>query len=115
MRLSNDKPTSKRPRKPRTAANACTTPATKPKAVKKTPIAYTPSARAAGLQGRLVLRAFVDVRGEVTKVKVLRSVGKAVDDPAAATLRTWTFDPAVACGKPVASQFTIARDFQLGD
>ncbi|MBL4688232.1 MAG: TonB family protein [Nannocystaceae bacterium] len=113
--LTNEKPrpAKSKPRKPRPASDGCTTPASKPKAVKKVPIVYTTAGRAAELEGRVVLRAFVGRDGKVTRVKVLKSIGKQVDEPAAAALRGWTFDPARACGKTVESQFTIARDFKL--
>lgn len=88
---------------------------TKPRPLRKVPVPYTRQARAARIEGRLVLRATVDRTGAVAKVTVVRSLGEPVDDPAAQALRAWTFEPATSCGRPVAGRFTIARDFTLGE
>lgn len=78
-------------------------------------MAYSRAARKAELEGRLVLRAQVDARGRVSDVTVLQGLGAPIDDPAVAAFRAWTFEPAMACGEPVSGQFTIARDYSLGD
>ncbi|HEX3758299.1 MAG TPA: energy transducer TonB [Kofleriaceae bacterium] len=98
------------------SAGACTEPPGKPEPTLKTEIAYTDEARASGIEGRLVLRVTVDASGLVTDVVVVNSVDPALDAAAIATVKTWRFRPALACGKPVAGgQYTIARRFVLGD
>jgi protein TonB len=95
---------------------ACTEPPGKPEPTLKTEIAYTDEARAAGVEGRLVLRVTVDAAGLVTDVVVVNGVDPALDAAAIATVKTWRFRPALACGKAVAGgQYTIARRFVLGD
>lgn len=97
-------------------AGACTEPPGKPEPTLKTDIEYTEEARAAGIEGRLVLRVTVDATGQVSDVAVVTSVDPALDAAAIATVKTWRFRPALACGKPVAGgQYTIARRFVLGD
>lgn len=97
-------------------AGACTEPPGKPEPTLKTEIEYTEEARAAGIEGRLVLKVTVDASGAVTDVTVAGSVDPALDAAAIATVKTWRFKPALACGKPVAGgQYTIARRFVLGD
>jgi periplasmic protein TonB len=97
-------------------AGACTEPPGKPEPTLKTDIEYTEEARAAGIEGRLVLKVTVDAQGSVTDVTVVTSVDPALDAAAIATVKTWRFKPALACGKPVAGgQYTIARRFVLGD
>ena len=97
-------------------AGACTEPPGKPEPTLKTDIEYTEEARAAGIEGRLVLKVTVDASGAVTDVVVVTSVDPALDAAAIATVKTWRFRPAQACGKPVAGgQYTIARRFVLGD
>jgi len=97
-------------------AGACTEPPGKPEPTLKTDIAYTDEARAAGIEGRLVLKVTVDASGAVSDVVVVNSVDPALDAAAIATVKTWRFRPALACGKPVAGgQYTIARRFVLGD
>lgn len=121
LTLSNQSTPEPRPsgrgRAPRasSAKPACDQANTKPRPRTKVPVRYTRAARAAGLHGRLILRATVDAKGAVTRVEVLRSLGPEVDEPATAALRAWTFDPATACGRPVTGRFTIARDFTLAD
>jgi protein TonB len=97
-------------------AGACTEPPGKPEPTLKTEIEYTEEARAAGIEGRLVLKVTVDASGSVTEVTVVGSVDPALDAAAIAIVKTWRFKPAMACGKPVAGgQYTIARRFVLGD
>jgi len=97
-------------------AGACTEPPGKPEPTLKTEIEYTEEARAAGIEGRLVLKVTVDASGAVTDVVVVTGVDPALDATAIATVKTWRFRPALACGKPVAGgQYTIARRFVLGD
>lgn len=97
-------------------AGACTEPPGKPEPTLKPDIAYTDEARAAGIEGRLVLKVTVDASGAVSDVTVVSSVDPALDAAAIATVKTWRFKPAQACGKPVAGGvYTIARRFVLGD
>ncbi len=101
---------------PHTDAAECTEPPGKPEPAQKTDIAYTEEARAAGIEGRLVLKVTVDAEGNVTDVKVVNGVDAALDAAAIQTVKTWRFKPAMACGKPVAGgSYTIARRFVLGD
>ncbi|HVV82035.1 MAG TPA: TonB family protein, partial [Kofleriaceae bacterium] len=94
----------------------CTEPPGKPEPVVKTEIEYIEEARAAGIEGRLVLKVTVDEHGNVTDVTVVSGVDGALDAAAVATVKTWRFKPAMACGKPVAGgTYTIARRFVLGD
>jgi protein TonB len=97
-------------------AGACTEPPGKPEPSLRTDIEYTEEARAAGIEGRLVLRVTVDAQGLVSDVAVVSTVDPALDAAAIAVVKTWRFKPALACGKPVAGgQYTIARRFVLGD
>lgn len=79
-------------------------------------IEYTQDARANGIEGRLILRITVGADGSVTNVDVQGSVDAALDAAAVAAVKTWTFKPAMRCGKPMAGGvFTLARRFELGD
>jgi protein TonB len=95
----------------------CNEPPSKPEPLVRThDIEYTDRARADGVEGRLVLRVTVAADGSVVKVEVLSPVEPALDAAAVATVQSWRFTPALACGKPVGGQtFTIARRFELGD
>ena len=65
---------------------------------------------------RPLLEVTVDADGNVSDVKVITGVDPALDAAAIATVKTWRFKPALACGKPVAGgTYRIARRFELGD
>ncbi len=79
-------------------------------------IEYTQEARANGVEGRLILRILVAADGSVADVQVQSSVDGALDAAAVAAVKTWTFKPAMRCGKPMAGGvYTLARRFELGD
>jgi protein TonB len=79
-------------------------------------IEYTTSARENGVEGRLVLTIIIGADGSVIDVKVDKSVDPSLDAAAVAAVKTWTFKPAMRCGKPMAGGvFRIAKTFELGD
>jgi TonB family protein len=79
-------------------------------------IEYTQDARANNIEGRLVLRIIVAADGSVSDVQVQSAVDPALDAAAVAAVKTWTFKPAMRCGKPMAGgAYTLARRFELGD
>jgi protein TonB len=83
---------------------------------RSTEIEYTQEARAGGIEGRLVLKIYIAADGSVEKVDVVSSVDPALDAAAIAAVKTWTFKPAIRCGKPMGGiAFTLARRFELGD
>jgi TonB family protein len=88
----------------------------KPEPVFKVEIEYPPSARAEGIEGRLVLRVFVAADGTVSKVDVVSGVEPGLDAGAVASVLKWRFKPSRRCGKPVeGGVYTLARKFELGD
>jgi protein TonB len=104
----------KPPPPPKETATECTEEATKPVPVVKTNPEYTDAARAAGIEGRLVVRVYVGADGSVTKVEVVSSVEPALDAAAIATIQKWRFTPAMKCGKGVdGGVFVFAQRFEL--
>jgi protein TonB len=105
--------------KDETAADApCNEEPTKPEAVVKTEINYAlhPQAQADGLEGKFRARLTIDENGEVSNIEVLTSLEPAFDAAIVASLKTWRFKPAMACGKAVGgATFLVARTFELGD
>lgn len=95
----------------------CDEPATKPKPVAKPrSIEYSDAARADGKEGRLLLQLTVGEDGSVSRVDVLSGVHPALDAAAIAAVKTWRFEPATRCGKPVSgATYKVARKFELGD
>jgi len=95
----------------------CTEAPSKPQPLTRpSEIEYTQDARANGIEGRLILRITVAADGSVADVQVQGPVDAALDAAAVAAVRTWTFKPAMRCGKPMAGGvYTLARRFELGD
>lgn len=95
----------------------CTEAPSKPQPLTRpSEIEYTQEARANGVEGRLILRIVVGADGAVADVQVQGSVDGALDAAAVAAVKTWTFKPAMRCGKPMAGGvYTLARRFELGD
>jgi protein TonB len=70
-----------------------------PKLVKKVEPVYPPLAAQARLQGIVIIEAYVDTRGFVKSVKVLR--GQALlDDAATEAVRQWRYQPLLLNGEP---------------
>jgi protein TonB len=97
--------------------DTCTEAPTKPVPVTRpSEIEYTQDARANNVEGRLVLRIVVGADGAVADVVVEKSVDPSLDAAAVAAVKTWTFKPAIRCGKGVAGGiFRLAKTFELGD
>jgi len=65
---------------------------------------YPEPALRRGIEGRVLLRLFVDEDGQVTKVEIARSSGHPIlDATAAKDVRKWRGKPAHRDGKPVAT------------
>lgn len=61
------------------------------------------STLAPGTKGDVVLDVVIDKGGKITSVTLVRGMNSAVDDSVIATVRQWTFSPAVKEGTPIAS------------
>lgn len=65
-----------------------------------------------GEYGKVLCALFIDARGVVERVEVLRSSGFArLDRAASVGLARWRFEPAVENGRPIASQFRHTVSF----
>lgn len=93
------------------AVDPCQEPPAKPKLLNLPQPAYTESARAAGVEGKVRVSITVDAAGQVTDVKVLQSLGHGLDEAALTAARSARFEAAIRCGKPSSSTFTIAMRF----
>ena len=74
---------------------------------------YTKEARAAKLQGTVVLWIIVGVDGAVTDAKVIKPFDKGLDENAVQAVKTWKFTPAVKAGKPVPCRLMVEVSFRL--
>jgi TonB family protein len=75
---------------------------------------YTPAARKAKIEGEVALSIVIDAQGNVTEVKQTSDpLGGGLDESAAATVRTWKFEPARRAGVPVAVKTRVKVTFKL--
>lgn len=73
---------------------------------------YPEMARAARVEGTVVVEAVLDISGRVTQLRVLRSV-PMLDPAALDAVRQWRYTPSLYGGHPVSVLMTITMRFQL--
>jgi protein TonB len=76
-------------------------------------IVYPEIARRVGLQGRVFVAAFIDEKGIVTKVELVKGIGLGCDEAAMAVVKETKFHPGKQRGKPVKTRLNIPIQFQL--
>ena len=83
-----------------------------PTLVKKVDPVYPEMARMAGIQGVVLLEATTDEKGNVVKVRVLKSIPE-LDQAAIDALKQWKYEPLIIEGKPKGVVFTVMIRFAL--
>lgn len=88
---------------------------TRPRVMKDVKPKYTDEARAAGIQGTVVLDVVVQEDGKVGEVKVAKSLDTTygLDDQAVNAMKQWLFSPGTKDDKPVAVRVEIEMTFRL--
>jgi TonB family protein len=87
--------------------------------VKAPKATYTPEpefseeARRAGFQGTVVLSLLLDKKGQVSRIRIEKPLGKGLDQQAVESVKTWRFNPATKDGEPVAVEMKVEVSFQL--
>ena len=85
-----------------------------PPSLKQHPDAvYPPEAQRAGLAGSVELEVTVDAAGHVSEARVVRPAGHGFDEAALVAVRSWTFEPALREGQPIASTVQLTYPFTL--
>jgi TonB family protein len=84
-----------------------------PSVIHKADPDYTREALDAKLQGTVVLNVKVLEDGTASDIKVVRGLGKGLDEKAVECVRKWRFKPGTRWGKAVASYATIEIAFHL--
>ncbi|MCX7419683.1 MAG: energy transducer TonB [Planctomycetia bacterium] len=75
---------------------------------------YPEEAKAARLQGRVVLSIRVGIDGRVESLKLLRSSGvTSMDESAMKTVKNWRFEPAKRFGRPIVMEIRHAIRFEF--
>jgi TonB family protein len=83
-----------------------------PTLIKKVDPVYPEAARKAGIQGVVLLEATTDEKGDVVKVRVLKSIPE-LDQAAIDALKQWKYEPVIIEGKPKGVVFTVTVRFAL--
>jgi len=73
---------------------------------------YPAAARAAGLQGTVVVEAFTNAQGEVVYARVKQSVPE-LDEAALTAARSWHYTPTLLDGVPTETLVTATIEFRL--
>jgi periplasmic protein TonB len=76
-------------------------------------IRYPEIAKLSGIQGRVIIQAFIDESGSVVQAKVLNGIGGGCDEMAIDAVKQTKFNPGMQNGKPVKVQVTIPILFKL--
>ncbi|HTW67357.1 MAG TPA: M56 family metallopeptidase [Bryobacteraceae bacterium] len=84
-----------------------------PKLLEKREPSYTDKARAAKIQGPVLLTIVVGTDHRAHEVKVTKSLDPGLDANAVASIKTWRFQPGMKDGKPVAVRAKIEVNFRL--
>jgi TonB family protein len=71
---------------------------------------YPAEAKAAGVEGVVILEILVNEEGQVSAAKVLRSV-PLLDEAALQAAREWRYAPTLVNGKPVPIKMTVTVNF----
>ena len=74
---------------------------------------YTPEARAAGIQGSVILCLTLDGFGRLEAVHIVQSLGFGLEEKAIDAVRRWQFKPALLDGKPVRVKESVEVPFAL--
>ncbi len=76
-------------------------------------ITYPEFAKRAGVQGRVLVKAFVRKDGTVAKVELIKGIGAGCDEEAMKAVKATKFSPGMQRNKPVRVQVTVPVYFKL--
>ncbi len=76
-------------------------------------IRYPQTARDAHLEGKVYLLAFINEKGHVDDVKVIKGIGLGCEQAAIEAIKHGKFNPAKNNGVPVKAKLTLAIDFKI--
>ena len=74
---------------------------------------YSDAARAARIQGTVVMQAVVHEDGSLSIVRIIQKLGFGLDENAQSALEQWRFRPAMQAGQPVAVSLNVEVNFIL--
>lgn len=84
-----------------------------PVLIYKTEPEYTAEAKAAKVQGPVVLNLIVNQQGLPENVRVVRSLNLGLDSNAIAVVRQYRFRPAIVNGQPIQKSVNVEVQYRL--
>ncbi|MGY3264980.1 energy transducer TonB [Lysobacter sp. HA35] len=85
-----------------------------PSAVSTPPPGYPEALACAGVGGTVQMRVLIGTDGHISQTEVVTGSGnRDLDAAAQAAARTWTFNPALQAGKPVAQWIAVPMTFHV--
>lgn len=76
-------------------------------------IVYPNEARSDLVEGKVIVKAFIDEAGSVRRVEIIKGIGSGCDEAAIAAVKSTRFRPGKMNGKVVKVQMTISIVFKL--
>jgi len=76
-------------------------------------ITYPSTAQKNGVQGKVYVLVYINEKGEVDDVKVVKGIGAGCDEEAANTIRKSKFTPGMNNGVAVKTKFSLAITFKM--
>jgi TonB family protein len=76
-------------------------------------VVYPKSAKEAGIEGQVVVKAIIDEKGNVAKTEILKSVTADLDKAAVNAIEKTKFTPAMKDKKPVTAEVVVPVKFKL--
>ncbi len=86
---------------------------TAPRVLHRAELQYTTDARAAHIQGNVVLQIVVTEAGRAASMRVISPLGHGLDEKATESVAQWEFAPAQKDSHPVSSRATLELRFRL--
>ena len=84
-----------------------------PHVLDRVPPRYTDAARAARVQGIVIVEAIIDEEGKVRNTRVLKGLPMGLDQAAVDAVAQWRFEPATRLGQPVSVYFILTVNFKV--
>ncbi|HEX7151482.1 MAG TPA: TonB family protein [Thermoanaerobaculia bacterium] len=86
---------------------------TQPEEIDRVVPRYPSRARAAGIQGAVVIRGIVRRDGTIDNVEVIKDLPHGLGDAAQDAVQRWRFRPATYRGEPIDVYYTVTVNFRL--
>jgi TonB family protein len=85
-----------------------------PRAVYTPEPEFSEAARKKRFQGTVLLNVVINEEGNISRIRVQKSLGLGLDENAVESMKSWRFKPATRNGQPVAVEMNIEVSFSLG-